>query len=371
MKFITVNLGRASAKLGEALPGPRERLHRLVDEAVFSEQLGIDGHGIGEHHDVDFDASSPAVILTAIAARTSRIRLLSTVTVLSLHDPVRVAEDYATLDNLSDGRLDLVIGKGNTESQQQVFGYSLADQYERQTEKYELLRRLLREEDVHWSGTVRPPLHGYTTQPRPFQQPPRVWHGSAANPETIDRAARFGDPMFSGNIQGDIPHYQRLIGYYRERWAFHGHAPSDAYTGAGAIATHVRPTSQQAVREYRPVYERTLAGIRALAGGREPVFPTLEDALERGPVFVGSPQQVIEKFQRYHDAFGHEFQHLGDTASLPDLIARASLELFAGQVAPALRAAIPSRPWGPVLPVDSVPVDPVQVEPVLPLGVVN
>jgi len=205
VKFIVIRLLTNSP---DPLTGHRasstDVLGDAVAEASYFEQLGFDGYGIGEHHIDDAEASSPAVILGYLAASTKRIRLFTGVTVLSLLDPVRVAEDYATVDVLSGGRVDLIIGKGNTEEQSKVFGYTNDDQWERNRENYELLHRLLREEEVTWNGIYRPALDNFTSRPRPVQQPIRVWHGSATSTQSTDLAAKWGDPLFSANVSGPL-----------------------------------------------------------------------------------------------------------------------------------------------------------------------
>ncbi len=180
-----------------------ERLARVVDTAVLAEKVGFDSYAVGERHAGEFVSSAPTVLLGALAQATDRI-LLSTggVTVLSLLDPpVRVAEDYATIDQLSGGRLEIVIGKGNEDKHFPLFGLELAKQYEYLTENYELLRRLLREEGgVSWQGTHHADLDSVTTFPRPFDGPFRIWHGSATSTAAVDLAAEWGgDPIFSAN----------------------------------------------------------------------------------------------------------------------------------------------------------------------------
>ena len=243
MKFFVVRLltntpdpvtgvrASASTVLGDALR-----------EAPVFEDLGFDAYAIGEHHINDAEASSPPVLLAHIAATTTRLRLFTGVTVLPLLDPVRVAEDYATLDVISGGRVEMIIGKGNTEEQSRVFGYTNADQWERNAEHYELLHRLLREEHVNWSGTYRPPLERFTSRPRPLQQPPRVWHGSATSTASTDLAARFGAPLFSANVSGPLEQYRALVDDYRRRWVEYGHdpAPTRASAGSWPYSTHRR-----------------------------------------------------------------------------------------------------------------------------------
>src|SRR5690606_14660481 len=177
------------------------------ENAVLAEELGFDGFGVGERHERPFLSSSPPVVLSHIAARTSTIRLFTAVTTLALLDPVRAYEDYATLDHLSNGRLELIIGKGNGVAQARLFHVTPEDQWDRNAEGYELFRRLWREEKVTWSGRFRPPLHEAEVVPRPLQRPIRVWHGSATSKASVELAARWGDPIFSANVTNPIEPY--------------------------------------------------------------------------------------------------------------------------------------------------------------------
>ncbi|PRY32982.1 LLM class flavin-dependent oxidoreductase [Pseudosporangium ferrugineum] len=323
----------------------RQRFREVVENAVLAEELGFDGYGVGERHERPFISSSPPVVLSHIAARTSRIRLFTAVTTLSLLDPVRAYEDYATLDHLSDGRLELIIGKGNGAAQAQLFHVTAADQWDRNRESYELFRRLWREPKVTWSGRFRPPLTGAETWPRPFQQPIRVWHGSATSRESVELAALHGDPLFSANVTNPIEPYAELVRHYRERWAQHGHDPADALVGAGSAGFYAARTSQEAIATYRPIFEARLALGRRM--GLDPVFPTLEDAIARSSLLVGSPRQIVDKVHRYHAELGHEVMHLhADADGLTDKQHRAALELFQSEIAPVLRRDIPSRPLG-------------------------
>jgi len=322
-----------------------ERFQHVVRQAQWAEELGFDGYGVGERHAQRFISSSPPVVLSYLAASTSRIRLLTTVTVLSLLDPVRVAEDYATLDQLSGGRLDIIIGKGNDPDQNALFGYDLDGQWDRNREKYELLRRLLRETGVNWSGKYRPELVDATTQPRPFRRDGiPLWHGSASSEESTELAARFGDPLFSANGFHPLAKYAALIRHYRERWEAYGRDPADAVVGAGFNGLYVRKSSQDAVDGYRPIFDAFMDS----PGARHNQLPftTLEEFLEQGSVLVGSPEQVIDKFGRYQEAFGHELSGVSlEVPGLPEAEHRASVETFVTDVMPVLRSAYPSRVW--------------------------
>lgn len=249
---------------------------------------------------------------------------------------MRAFEDYSTLDNLSGGRLELIIGKGNGAAQAKLFHVTAEDQWDRNREGYELFRRLWREPKVTWEGRFRPPLVDAETWPRPLQQPIRVWHGSATSKASVDLAARYGDPLFSANVTNPIEPYAELIDHYRERLAHYGHDPAKALIGAGSAGYYAAPTSQEAIETYRPIFEARLAAFQRL--GLQPVFATLEDAIERSSILVGSPQQIIDKVHRYHDRFGHRAMHLtADADGLTDKQHRATLELFQSEIAPVLR----------------------------------
>ncbi|MFQ6146993.1 LLM class flavin-dependent oxidoreductase [Streptomyces seoulensis] len=351
MKFLAITLivHRPDPGTG-VLKSTHDRFREVLDNAVLAEELGFDGFGVGERHERPFISSSPTVVLSHIAALTRRIRLFTAVTTLSLLDPVRAYEDYATLDHLSGGRLDLIIGKGNGTAQRDLFHVTPEDQWERNAESYEVFRRLWRQDKVTAKTRFRPELTDAEVWPRPHQQPVRVWHGSATSEESVDLAARYGDPLFSANVTHPIEPYAELIRHYRERWEHYGHDPAALAVGAGSAGLYVARTSQEAVRDYRPVFESSLAFQRA--NGLPVVFETLEDFAERSSALIGSPQQVIEKVHRYHERFGHTVQHVqADASGLTDARHRASLERFQSEVAPALRTAIPDPPfaWGPVL----------------------
>ncbi|NGN95536.1 LLM class flavin-dependent oxidoreductase, partial [Nocardioides sp. KC13] len=317
-----------------------ERFQEVVADAVLAEELGFDGFGVGERHERPFISSSPTVVLSHLAARTERIRLFTAVTTLALLDPVRAYEDYATLDHLSGGRLELIIGKGNGSAQRDLFQVTPEDQWDRNAESYELFRTLWRQDRVTATPRFRPELVEAEVWPRPLQQPVRVWHGSATSKESVDLAARYGDPLFSANVSHPIEPYAELVDHYRERWAAYGHDPAGIAIGAGTAGLYVARTSQEAYAAYRPVFEGQLAFQASL--GLEPVFPTLEDFVERSSALVGSPQQVREKVERYHDRFGHQVVHVqADASGLSEQEHRSSLELFATEVAGPLRTALP------------------------------
>ncbi|MER7283051.1 LLM class flavin-dependent oxidoreductase [Dactylosporangium sp. NPDC000244] len=339
MKFLAITL-----IVHDRGKSPRDRLREVVDNAVFAEELGFDGFGVGERHERPFISSSPPVVLSHIAARTRTIRLFTAVTTLSLLDPVRAYEDYATLDNLSGGRLELIVGKGNGAAQAELFHVTADDQWDRNREGYELFTKLWREERVTWSGRFRPSLTDAEVLPRPLQQPIRIWHGSATSKASVELAAQHGDPLFSANVTNPVEPYEELVNHYRERLAFHGHDPATALVGAGSAGFYVHERSQEAIDAYRPIFEARLETFKRY--GVPPVFTSIEDAVERSSILVGSPQQIIDKVHRYHARLGHEVMHVqADADGLTERQHRASLELFQSEVAPVLRREIPSRPF--------------------------
>ncbi|WP_030198494.1 LLM class flavin-dependent oxidoreductase [Streptomyces sp. NRRL S-87] len=351
MKFLAITLivHAPDPVTGVAVP-VRERFREVVADAVFAEEVGFDGFGVGERHERPFLSSAPPVVLGHIAALTRTIRLFTAVTTLSLLDPVRAYEDYATLDHLSDGRLDLIVGKGNGTAQAALFGVTAEDQWERNAEGFELFRRLWREDRVTAVPRFRPPLTDAEVLPRPLQRPVRVWHGSATSRASVDLAARYGDPLFSANVTHPVGPYAELVRHYRERWAHYGHDPARATVGAGTAGLYTARTSQAAVAGFRPAFEAYVGSQRA--AGVPPVFPTLEDFVARSSALVGSPQQVVEKVHRYHEELGHTVLHVpADAGALGDRRHRASLELFHAEVAPVLRKEIPDPPfaWSPPL----------------------
>jgi alkanesulfonate monooxygenase SsuD/methylene tetrahydromethanopterin reductase-like flavin-dependent oxidoreductase (luciferase family) len=267
-----------------------DRVNQVVATARRAEELGFDSFSVGERHAGEFISSSPTTVLAGIAAVTDRIRLQSGVTVLAVLDPVRVAEDYATIDQLSRGRLELVIGKGNEVLQYPLFGLDLADQWDLLAENYGLLRRLWREEDVTWSGRFRAPLTEPTAStPRPFAGPPRIWHGSATTLTSAALAARWGDPLFTANAIQPRENYHVLVQHYREEYERHGHDPKQQYlgSGSGAGGVFIADTTQEAIRQFGPVYE-ALTANRNVPGNNSP-FRDIQHAVAEGPGPGGQP----------------------------------------------------------------------------------
>src|SRR5882757_3670401 len=225
------------------LVSPAERYAQALATARRAEEVGYDAVAVGERHAGPFLSSGVTVLLGAIAAATSRVRIQTGVCVLSVLDPVRVAEDYATIDQLSRGRVELVIGKGNEMRQLPMFGVAAGEQWDQLAEKYELLRRLWREENVTWEGKFRGPLNDVTSLPRPFAGAPRIWHGSATTLTSAELAAKWGDPLFSANAIQPRGNYKVLIDHYRAEHARHGHDPRYAFVAAGAGFLYLADTT--------------------------------------------------------------------------------------------------------------------------------
>jgi alkanesulfonate monooxygenase SsuD/methylene tetrahydromethanopterin reductase-like flavin-dependent oxidoreductase (luciferase family) len=348
MKFalFSLMLNIPNAVTGETLT-TQQKFQNVLKQAKLAEELGFDAYGVGERHGAPFISSAPPVVLTAIAARTSRIRLLTTVTVLSVLDPVRVAEDYATLDHLSGGRLELIIGKGNDPRHYPLFGITEEEQWDSLAERYDLLKRLWNEENVTWQGRYRTPLDKVTTQPRPYQKSIPVWHGSASSPLSTELAAKYGEPIFSSNSFHPMAKYKALIDHYRERWEFYGHDPKDAVVGAGGGSLYLADTKEEAIRRYRPYYE-AFSSTDSSKHNQSP-FKTLEDTVENGPALVGSAESVIEKVLAYQRAYGNQVLSIG-VDGLSEAEQREQVERFAKDVAPILRREIKSSVWNDVNP---------------------
>ncbi len=312
-------------------PSEAERIQAVVAIAKKAEEVGLDVFALGEHHNPPFFSSSPTTTLAYIAAQTSTLQLTTATTLITTNDPVKIAEDYAMLQHLAGGRVDLMLGRGNTGPVYPWFGKDIRDGVDLAVENYALLHRLWREDVVDWQGKYRTPLQGFTSTPRPLDGvPPFVWHGSIRTPEIAEQAAYYGDGFFANNIFWPKEHYMRLIGYYRQRFEHYGHGTAaQAIVGLGGQA-FIRPKSQDAWNEFRPYFDNA------------PVYghgPSMEDFTEQTPLTVGSPQQVIDRYAAMRDYYG-DYQRqlfLIDHAGLPLSTVLEQLELLGGEVVPVLR----------------------------------
>ena len=329
------------AELGAA--GPAQRIAELLEEVELAEQVGLDVFGVGEHHRPDFVVSAPAVVLAAAAARTSRIRLTSAVSVLSSDDPVRVFQEFATVDLISGGRAEIMAGRGSFIESFPLFGYDLDDYDDLFAEKLELLRDLLASERVTWSGTHRASLDDLGVYPRPVQEPLPVWIAVGGTPESAHRAGRLGLPMALAIIGGQPERFAPFAELFRRAAVESGHVPPPPLS----INSHgyVAETSERAGEEFFPAYSAMMNRI-----GRERGWSGLTrqdfDALRtrRGALVVGSPDDVIEKILFQHEIFGHQrFLAQMSVGSLPHAQVLRSIELFGTLVAPAVRDEVARR----------------------------
>ncbi|MFT3888139.1 MAG: LLM class flavin-dependent oxidoreductase [Arachnia sp.] len=313
-------------------PAEHERIKATVAIAKKAEEVGLDVVAVGQHHNPPFVASAPTTTLAYIGAQTERIILSTATTLITTTDPVRIAEDYAMLQHLVDGRMDLTLGRGNTGPVYPWFGKDIRDGISLAVENYALLRRLWREEVITWKGEHRTPLHAFTSTPRPLDGlPPFVWHGSIRSPEIAEQAAYYGDGFFHNNIFWPSSHTKRMVDLYRRRFAHYGHGRAeDAIVGLGG-QVYMRKNSQDAVREFRPYFDKA----PVYGGG-----PSLEEFTRDTPLTVGSPQQVIERVLGFRDYAG-DYQRqlfLMDHAGLPLKTVLEQLDILGEEVVPVLRA---------------------------------
>ena len=318
-------------------PTEAERVKAVLRIAQKAEEVGLDVFALGEHHNPPFFSSSPTTTLAWIAARTSTLQLSTSTTLITTNDPVKIAEDYAMLQHLADGRVDLMMGRGNTGPVYPWFGKEIGDGIELAVENYALLRRLWREDVVNWEGKFRTPLQGFTSTPRPLDGvPPFVWHGSIRSPQIAEQAAYYGDGFFSNHIFWPPEHTQRMVEFYRRRYEHYGHGSADqAIVGLGG-QLFMRRNSQDAVDEFRPYFDVA------------PVYghgPSLEEFSSQTPLTVGSPQQVIERTLGFREYVG-DYQRqlfLLDHAGLPLKTVLEQLDLLGEEVLPVLRREFAAR----------------------------
>ena len=311
-------------------PSEAERIRSLGRIAQHAEAVGFDVFAVGEHHNPPFFSSAPAVFLAKLAGQTTRLRLSTSTTLITTNDPLRIAEEYALLQHLSDGRMDLMLGRGNTAPVYPWFGQDIRQGLPLALEHYNLLHRLWREDVVSAQGRFRK-VQGFTSTPRPLDDvPPFVWHGSIRTPEIAEQAAYYGDGYFANHIFWPSEHSLRLIDFYRQRFEHHGHGKaSQAIVGLGGQA-FVAKRSQDAVRQFRPYFDSA------------PVYgngPSLEDFMAQTPLSVGSVQEVIDKTLSFRETFG-DYQRqlfLIDHAGLPESMVLEQLDLLGGEVLPVVR----------------------------------
>jgi probable LLM family oxidoreductase len=320
----------------------RDSLSELLERIEHADKVGLDVFGIGEHHRKEFLDSAPTLILAAAAARTKRIILTSAVTVLSAADPVRVFQNFATLDLISNGRAEMVVGRGSFTEAFPLFGLNLQDYDQLFAEKLELLLNIRDNEVVTWSGKFRPALRNQAIYPRPLQASLPIWLGVGGTPQSFVRAGMLGLPLMVAIIGGETHRFRPLIDLYREAGKKAGHAPEQLKVGLHSLG-YVAHTTEEAIQDYYQGYAETFTRI-----GRERGWPAVTrphfDAQngKRGALLVGNPEEIAEKILRHSEALGgiSRFTFQMDNAALPHAKLLQSIELIGTKVAPLVRAAL-------------------------------
>jgi probable LLM family oxidoreductase len=325
---------------------PADRLSNLLEEIELADQVGLDVFGIGEHHRKEFLDSAPAVILAAAAARTKRIRLSSAVTVLSAADPVRVFQEFATLDLLSRGRAEIIAGRGSFTEAFPLFGLELGDYDSLFEEKLELLLKIRAGTEVTWSGRHRPPLTGQSVYPRPFQDQLPIWVGVGGTPNSFARAGLLGLPLMVAIIGGEHRRFRPLIDLYREAGAHAGHAPEKLSVGIHSLG-FLGDTTQSAADAFFPGYAHSFTQI-----GKERGWPpTTRAQFDRlrgphGALLVGDAESVAEKILTANEELGgiSRLTFQMTVASLPHPKMMRAIEILGTQVAPLIQGALAKAP---------------------------
>jgi probable LLM family oxidoreductase len=315
-----------------------QRIQNLMEEIKLADELGLDVFGVGEHHRPDYAVSSPATILAAAAATTKNIRLTSAVTVLSSDDPVRVFQQFATVDQLSGGRAEIMVGRGSFIESFPLFGYDLQDYDTLFSEKLELLMQINEKEVVSWKGKHRPAINNLGIYPRPYQQAIPVWVAVGGTPSSAVRAGTLGLPMALAIIGGFPERFVPFIDLYRNTAKKAGHDTRQLQLGINSHV-YVSDTSQQAAAEFYPSY----AGMMKRIGSERGWTPMNREQFEymrseKGSLVVGSPQQVIDKILYEHELFRNtRFLAQMSLGDMPHSNIMRSIELFGTKVAPVIR----------------------------------
>ena len=339
--FASAMLSNATGAQLSAVDAMQELLERIE----FADQSGLDVFGIGEHHRKEFLDSAPAVILAAAAARTSRIKLTSAVTVLSAADPVRIFQQFATLDLISKGRAEMVVGRGSSIDAFPLFGFDLAHYDPLFVEKLGLLLRVRDNESVTWSGKFRAPLTGQSVYPRPLQEKLPIWVGVGGTPESFVRAGSLGLPLMVAVIGGETHRFRPLVDLYREAGEKAGFKADQLKVGLHSFG-YVAATTKQAVEEYYPGHAETMTRV-----GKERGWPPVTRSsfnaqmAERGAYVIGGPEEVAEKIVRHSEALGGitRFTFQMDNAGLTHEQLKQSIHLTGTQVIPAVAAALKGK----------------------------
>ena len=329
--FAAMFSGNSSKAINDS-----DALGQLLERIEHADREGLDVFGIGEHHRKGFLDSAPAIILTAAAARTKRIRLTSAVTVLSAADPVRVFQNFATLDLISRGRAEMVVGRGSFIDAFPLFGYSLQDYDELFIEKLDLLLKIRGNEFVTWSGKFRPALKNQPVYPRPMQDPLPIWLGVGGTPESFVRAGTLGLPLMVAIIGGETHRFRPLVDLYREAGKKAGYLPEQLKVGLHSLG-YVANTTQQALDDFYPGYAEAMTKV-----GKERGWPPMTRSRfeaqvgPQGALLVGSAEEVAEKILRHAEALGgiSRLTFQMDTAEVPHEKLMQAIELIGKRIKP-------------------------------------
>jgi probable LLM family oxidoreductase len=329
--FAALMSGNNTKKINDA-----DAMALLLERIEYADQEGLDVFGIGEHHRKGFLDSAPSLILAAAAARTKNIRLTSAVTVLSAADPVRVFQNFATLDLISNGRAEIVAGRGSFIEAFPLFGYNLQDYDELFAEKLDLLLKIRDNEFVDWSGKFRPAIKHQPVYPRPLQNSLPIWVGVGGTPESFVRAGSLGLPLMVAIIGGETRHFRPLVDLYREAGKRAGFTPDQLKMGVHSLG-YVAKSSKEAVEDFYPGYAESMTRV-----GRERGWPAMTRGrfeAQMGPggaLLVGGPEEIAEKILRHSDALGgiSRFTFQLDSAELPHEKLMQSIALIGEKVKP-------------------------------------
>lgn len=316
-----------------------DAMEQLLERIEMADQAGLAVFGIGEHHKKEFLDSAPAVILAAAASRTKQIRLTSAVTVLSASDPVRVYQSFATLDLISKGRAEIVVGRGSSVEAYPLFGFSMNDYDELFKEKLDLLLQIRDSEFVSWSGRFRAPLNNLPVYPRPLQKQLPVWLGVGGTPESFARAGTLGLPLMVAIIGGQTHRFRPLIDLYREAGRRAGFKPEELKVGLHSPG-YAASSNEQAIADYYPGYAELWTKLGKERGWPAVTKPQFDSLIgPQGVLVVGGPEQVAEKLLRHSEALGgiSRFTFQMDNAGLSHAQLMKSIELIGSKVIPLVK----------------------------------
>ena len=332
----------AAASIGEGAERAKNSstaLAELLERIVHADECGLDVFGIGEHHREEFLDSAPAMILAAAASRTKNIRLTSAVTVLSAADPVRVFQNFATLDLISNGRAEIVAGRGSFTEAFPLFGLNMHDYDELFTEKLDLLLHIRDHEFVTWSGKFRPALQNQAIYPRPLQDPLPVWLGVGGTPASFARAGTMGLPLMVAIIGGETHRFRPLIDLYREAGKRAGHSPEKLKVGLHSLG-YVAPTTFEAIEDFYPGYAEIFTRIGKERGWPPVTRPHFDSQTgPTGALLIGGPEDIAEKILRHSEALGgiSRITFQMDNAKLSHSQLMRAIELLGPRVVPLVR----------------------------------